>query len=100
MMALDKSTEYVFINYRAAFDSFSHKFVDMTLKRSGASKKARSMYRIIYKVAATYTGADGKKVRCDTFDIDRGVGIPTPGGVTSPLLFSYTGSQTDYEVVS
>ena len=47
MMALGKSLSAVFIDYRAAFDSVSHKYVDKALKRAGASAKVRSMYRTI-----------------------------------------------------
>ena len=57
MMALGKSLTAVFIDYRAAFDSVSHKYVDTALKRAGASAKARAMYRAIYKAAAAYTEA-------------------------------------------
>ena len=87
MMALGKTLTAVFIDYRAAFDSVSHKYVDTALKRAGASTKARAMYRAIYKAAAAYTevtDADNKKARCDNFNIDRGV---LQGDITSPLFF-------------
>ena len=87
MMALGRAITALFIDYSAAFDSVSHKYVDKALKQAGASPKARAMYRAIYKAAAAYTeaaGADGKKVKCDTFNIGRGV---LQGDVTSPLFF-------------
>ena len=87
MIVLGKSITTVFIDYRAAFDSVSHKYVDQALKKAGASTKARAMYRAIYKAAAAYTesmGADNKRARCDTFNIGRGV---LQGDVTSPLYF-------------
>ena len=87
MMALGKSITAVFIDYRAAFDSVSHKYVDQALKRAGASPKVRAMYRAIYRAAAAYTevmGADNKKTRCNDFKIGRGV---LQGDVTSPLFF-------------
>ena len=87
MLTLGKAISAVFIDYRAAFDSVSHKFVDQALKKAGASPKARAMFRAIYKAAAAFTettGADNKKTRCDNFNINRGV---LQGDITSPLFF-------------
>ena len=45
------------------------------------------MYRAIYRAAAAFTevmGVDNKKVKCDNFNIGRGV---LQGDVTSPLFF-------------
>ena len=87
MIALGRAITAVFIDYRAAFDSVSHKFVDQALKKAGASVKARAMYRAIYRAAAAYTeslGADNKRSRCDNFNVGRGV---LQGDVTSPLFF-------------
>ena len=48
LMDLGKSLiSAVFIDYRAAFDSVSHKYVDLALKRAGVSPKARAIYRAI-----------------------------------------------------
>lgn len=72
MMALSKFLTAVFIDYRAAFDSVSHKYVDKALKRTGASTNTRVMYKDIYKAAATFTEeayADNKKTICDNFNI-------------------------------
>ena len=87
MMDLDRSLTAVFIDYRVAFHSVSHKYVDTALKRVGDSAKVRSMYRVIYKTTAAYTevtGADSKKIRCDNFNIGR---VVLQGVITSPLFF-------------
>ena len=87
MMAMGQSLAVVFIDYKAAFDSVSHKFIDTALEKAGVSTKARAMFRAIYKAAAAFTtvsGADGKTVRSDLFAISRGV---LQGDVTSPLFF-------------
>ena len=76
VMTMGKSLAAVFIDYKAAFDSISHKFIDETLKESGVTTKARVIFRAIYKAAAAFTtasGTDGKHVRSNTFSIDRGV---------------------------
>lgn len=88
MVELGKSLAVVFVDYSAAFDSISHKFVDTALKEAGASTpKVRAICRAIYKAASaftTVTGADGKQVRCPNFQINRGV---LQGDITSPLFF-------------
>ena len=87
MMAEGKALSAVFIDYTAAFDSVSHKFVDQTLEKAGVSNKVRAMYRAVYKAAAAFTdvaGVDGKKVRSNRFSIERGV---LQGDVASPLFF-------------
>ena len=97
MMALGRSLTAVFIDYRAAFDSVSHKYVDTALKRAGASAKARAMYRAIYKAAAAYTeatDADGKKIRCDNF-FNTGRGV-LQGDITSFTPLFYHGPGNDY----
>ena len=76
-----------FIDYSAAFDSVSHKFIDEALQRAGASDKIRSVFRAIYKAANAVTkvqGADGKEITSEPFPIDRGV---VQGDITSPLYF-------------
>ena len=44
-----------FIDYSAAFDSISHKFLDKALKRAKVSVKTRRMFRAIYRVTNTVT---------------------------------------------
>ena len=76
-----------FIDFKAAFDSVSHKFIDATLARAGASRKTRAIFRAIYKVAsgvARVNGINGKRIYSDAFDIGRGV---VQGDIISPVLF-------------
>ena len=46
-----KSCVVTFIDYKAAFDSISHKFMDATLKKAGASRKSRTIFRAFYSAA-------------------------------------------------
>ena len=76
-----------FIDYSAAFDSVSHKFLDEALHAAGASNKTRAMFRAIYRAATARTavqGTDGKTVFSDVFPINRGV---VQGDITSPWYF-------------
>ena len=87
MLSMGKAIAAVFIDYTAAFDSVSHKFVDLALEKAGVSTKARAMFRAVYKAAAAFTDVAsvyGKKVRSNRFNINRGV---LQGDVTSPLFF-------------
>jgi hypothetical protein len=86
---LEQGEELVatFIDYSAAFDSVSHRFLDEALKKAGASNKSRAMFRAMYKVASAHTvvaDTDGGKVRSETFQINRGV---VQGDIVSPLYF-------------
>ena len=46
----EEEKEYVltFLDYRAAFDSVSHKFLDEALREAGCSNKTRAIFRGIY----------------------------------------------------
>ena len=48
-----------FIDYKAAFDSVSHKFIDAVLVRAGASRKTRAIFRAIYEAAKGIVRVNG-----------------------------------------
>ena len=76
-----------FIDYKAAFDSVSHKFLDEALQAAGASAKTRSLFRAIYNAASATTrveSTDGTTIMSKPFDINRGV---IQGDMTSPIYF-------------
>ena len=65
-----------YIDYKAAFDSVAHKFLDLSLASAKASRKSRAIFRAIYAVAsgvAKVKGTDGKIVFSRRFNIGRGV---------------------------
>ena len=75
------------LQVKAAFDSVSHKFIDATLLRAGASRKSRAIFRAIYEAAkgiVRVNGILGEKIFSDAFNIGRGV---VQGDIVSPLLF-------------
>ena len=64
----------------------SHKYLDEALKKAGASRKTRALFRAIYAVAqgqARVQGVDGKRYS-RTFKLRRGV---VQGDIISPWLF-------------
>ena len=76
-----------YIDFEAAFDSVSHKYLDAALKKAGASKKSRAIFRAIYKAAqgaVRIQAVDGKVTFSKWFDIQRGV---IQGDIISPVLF-------------
>ena len=76
-----------FIDYSAAFDSVSHKFIDEALAEANAKDKTRAMFRAIYKSASARTeveGIDGKAECSARFPVNRGV---VQGDITSPWYF-------------
>ena len=82
-----KKLALTFIDYSAAFDSVSHKFIDGALAKAGASPKTRAMFRAIYSAASAMTeveGPDGKTIFSQAFPVRRGV---VQGDITSPLYF-------------
>ena len=76
-----------FIDYSAAFDSVSHKFIDEALAEAGAKPKTHAIFRAIYEAASAMTkveGPDGEDVMSEAFPVRRGV---VQGEITSPLYF-------------
>ena len=76
-----------FVDYSAAFDSVSHKFIDTALADAGASPKSRAIFRAIYQAASATTrvaDTDGQYIQSKPFPIRRGV---VQGDITSPLYF-------------
>ena len=76
-----------FIDYKAAFDSVSHKYIDSVLARAKVSRKCRAMFRAIYEAAkgmVRVNGVLGQKIFSEIFNIGRGV---VQGDIVSPILF-------------
>ena len=76
-----------YIDYKAAFDSVAHKFLDATLASVKASRKSRAIFRATYAVAsgvAKVKGTDGNIIFSHHFDTGRGV---VQGDIVSPVFF-------------
>ena len=87
MLETGRQIYVTFVDYSAAFDSVSHKFLDRALAAAGASNKSRALFRAIYEAASATTkvaGTDGATVMSETFQINRGV---IQGDITSPIYF-------------
>ena len=78
-----------FIDFAAAFDSVSHKFLDLALQKAGAKRKTRDLFRAIYAAAegaVRLSNKDGKISLSKYFDIARGV---IQGEIISPIFLSW-----------
>ena len=76
-----------YIDFKAAFDSVSHKYIDSALAKAGASRKSRAIFRAIYRAASGTSrtnGTQGGKVYSERFNVARGV---VQGDIISPILF-------------
>lgn len=83
----NKKCVVTFIDFAAAFDSVSHKFLDKALGVAGAKRKTRALFREIYaaaQVAVRLASTDGKIRLSRTFNVARGV---IQGDIISPIFF-------------
>ena len=83
----NKKCVITFIDFAAAFDSVSHRYIDAALRDARASRKTRAMFRTIYEAAAgaaRLRGTDGKFTLSKKFNIARGV---IQGDIISPIFF-------------
>ena len=55
MLQEGKELAVTFIDYSAAFDSVSHKFIDLALGETGAKTRTRALFRAVYGSAAAVT---------------------------------------------
>ena len=87
VIAEGRKIALTFIDYKAAFDSVSHKYIDAALHRAKVSPKTRAMFRATYRAANAITkvkGPDGEIIYSKAFPVRRGV---IQGDVTSPIYF-------------
>ena len=77
----------IFLDFKDAFSTISHKYLDGVLKEVGVSSKMRKLIRSIYIHAhgkVRFRNADGTHSYSGEFDINRGV---IQGDIMSPVLF-------------
>ena len=87
LLSRNETLYAAFIDYTAAFDSVSHKFLDQALEAAKASNKCRAIFRAVCASATARTkvgDTDGKFILSEAFTINRGV---VQGDITSPLYF-------------
>ena len=84
----DNAYVITFLDYRAAFDSISHKFLDEALKEANCTDKTRAIFRAIYQSASAVIRVslpgDGTTAISDQYDVNRGV---VQGDIFSPVCF-------------
>ena len=94
----NKQCVVTYIDFAAAFDSVSHRYLDAALRKAKATRKTRALFRVIYTAAqgaARVQGVDGKTAMSKHFDICRGV---IQGDIMSPVLFILALDQLVQEV--
>ena len=78
----------IFVDFKDAFSTMSHKFMKRMLKQIGVSKKVRQLFKSIYSQACgkiRQINADGTFTYSKLFEINRGV---IQGDIFSPLVFT------------
>jgi len=80
-----RSAVCLFVDYRAAFDSVRHDYLQQALTEHGIPNKLVSLIMAIYRQAKALV--KGKASDSRVFDIDRGV---LQGDCLSPVLFICT----------
>ena len=88
ILKADEEAIATFIDYTAAFDSISHRFLDEALTDAGVSTKVRRIIRAIYSTATGIVRIkqpSGDMVYSGTFDIRRGA---IQGDIFSPPCFT------------
>ena len=82
----DKPLVLTFVDFSAAFDSVSHKYLDDALEEAGASDKVRAVFRAVYGAATARVRVRGPEgcVLSSAFPVRRGV---VQGDIFSPVCF-------------
>ena len=83
----NKQCVVTYIDFAAAFDSVSHKFLDEALAAAGAKRKTRALLRAIYSAAqgaVQIRDETGSIKLSQAFEVRRGV---VQGDIISPILF-------------
>lgn len=76
-----------YIDYSTAFDTVSHKWLDLRLRKAGASRKTHVTFRAIYAAAEDTSwlrGLNGEHIYNARFKVRRGV---VQGDIVFPIFF-------------